>query len=90
MKYNSECPLCRLWHDREIKTTRHYEDELILIVDCMKCKVPMVVLRRHDAKVTPMELARIEEAVHREWPKALLRCTPRSIKDHYHCHVIVK
>jgi len=88
--YTPSCPLCRLWHDREIKTPFHYEDELIIIVDCTTCKVPMVVIKRHDIQVTPTESARIEEVVNRKWPGATLRCAPRRIKDHYHCHIITR
>lgn len=89
MRYVPSCALCRLWHDREITTTFYYEDDLVLIVDCEKCRVPMVVVKRHDVDATLAERQRINQIVHKRWPGAKLRCEPQAVKDHFHCHVIL-
>jgi len=89
MNYTARCPLCRLCHDGEIVTTLYYEDDLIIIVACAKCKIPMVVIKRHDANTTSAEKQRINQVVQKRWPGAKLRCEPRAIKDHFHCHVIL-
>lgn len=89
MQYSPGCPLCRLWHDREVRTPLHYEDELIIIVDCAKCRIPMAVIKRHATEATLEEMVRINEVVQRKWPGATLRCEPRAIKDHFHCHVML-
>lgn len=89
MLYVPHCSLCRLWHDREIATALHYEDDLIIIVDCSKCKVPMIVVKRHDVRVTPEEMSSINEVTLQLWPGATLRCAPRAVKDHFHCHVVI-
>lgn len=90
MLYRSDCPLCRLWHDREITTKVHYEDAVIIIVDCLTCKIPMVVIKRHDGNATETEKAHIHNIVQGKWPGSTLRCTPRQISNHFHCHVAVQ
>jgi len=89
MQYSSSCPLCRLWHDREVVTTLHYEDDFVIVVDCVKCRIPMVVIKRHDVNATEAERQRINQVVQAHWPGARLRCELRAIKDHFHCHVVV-
>lgn len=42
-----ECPLCRLVHQREILTPLYYEDERFIVVDCIICRTPMLVLKAH-------------------------------------------
>jgi len=88
--YDVNCSLCRLWHDREIATKVYYEDDVIIIVDCLTCKIPMVVIKRHAGNVTEEEKDYIDDVVRRKWPGSKLRCTPRQIPDHFHCHVAVK
>ena len=46
-KYIPECPLCRLVYDREILTRLIFEDEKIIVTDCVVCKIPMAVLKLH-------------------------------------------
>ena len=52
---NTICPLCRLTNDGEILTRRVAEDDLLLIVDCQVCRVPMAVLKTHRAIFTEEE-----------------------------------
>ena len=89
MGYNAECPLCRLWHDGEMTTKLHYEDELLIVVDCVTCKIPMFVIKRHTTEVSDEERQRIFDVRDKLWFGSELRCELRNIKDHYHCHVIL-
>jgi len=93
------CPLCEIFlnPDKNIRTTLYYpEKELVaesdfVILDCETCNIPMVVIRDH-----------ITSPSNQIWGKMLyrakktigynvqLRCKPRKIKDHFHCHVIDK
>lgn len=45
--YKRTCPLCRLAHDGEILTRVYFEDNQLIIVDCVVCRVPMAVLKTH-------------------------------------------
>lgn len=79
----SPCPLCR----REARTKHHFEDDVLWVVDCLTCGVPMVVLKRHVATPTDWERAyakRIGEAL---FPEARFDDTPRSIPEHWHAHL---
>lgn len=87
--YDCQCALCRLWYNREIKTRFYYEDELLIIVDCVQCKIPMIVIKRHTMEISDEEEKQILSVKNRLWANSKLRCESRSIKDHYHCHVIV-
>ena len=49
-KYNPDCPLCRLVFDSEILTRLVYEDEKIIVTDCIVCHIPMAVLKLHRSR----------------------------------------
>lgn len=53
--WSGDCPLCRLARDREIFTRLIYEDELVIVVDCLVCRVPMAVLKTHRREYTEGE-----------------------------------
>lgn len=57
--YQTNCPLCRLTQDREILTRVVYEDDLIMVVDCQTCRVPMAVLKAHRASFSESEKERV-------------------------------
>ncbi|MBA7623579.1 hypothetical protein ES703_30976 [subsurface metagenome] len=79
MKKN--CPLCT----RELKTTLYYEDNVIWIVDCLKCHCPMAVIKRHNPTATPDETLRIR-CQFAKLGVGIFDDAPRKIKDHYHAH----
>lgn len=60
-QYDPACDLCGLAFDGEIKTKKHYEDDTIVIVDCLICQVPMAVLKEHRATFTEDEKIRLEK-----------------------------
>ncbi len=55
-----DCPLCRLVFERELLTRLVYEDDLIIVVDCLVCQVPMAVLKQHRPSYTPEEKLHVE------------------------------
>ncbi len=60
-QYDPSCDLCGLVFDEEVKTHKHYEDDQIMIVDCLICQVPMAVLKEHRAAFTEDEKSRLEK-----------------------------
>ena len=45
------CELCGIYENREIYTPLRFEDEQIIIVDCLICGVPMVVAKQHGVPI---------------------------------------
>jgi hypothetical protein len=45
--YTHRCPLCRLVEDGEVLTQIRFEDELLLVTDCVVCRTPMAVAKAH-------------------------------------------
>ena len=93
------CPLCDIFLNpkENIKTKLHYQDNSkisesdFVILDCRSCKIPMVVVRDHVEEIQKELWGRIlRECRYQFGYSSRLRCAPRTIKDHYHCHLIVK
>lgn len=92
------CPLCDIFIDPEehIKTKVYYIDgETIetsdfIILDCITCKSPMVVVRDHTEAIAKELWGRILYTSRKTFNNSdiKLRCVPNTIKDHYHCHVL--
>ena len=92
------CPLCEIFiHPEESICTRiFYTDSEnvtesdFIILDCKTCKVPMVVVRDHTEQISKELWGRILYSSRKTFnnPKIKLRCTPRTIKDHFHCHIV--
>jgi len=79
------CPLCKA----EVKSHWWYRDDLIYVCECISCRQPMVVIWRHAPTPTPEELRRAEMIVKGLFgEKARFRGYMRSIKDHWHEHVV--
>ncbi|MBM3329062.1 MAG: hypothetical protein FJY67_06255 [Calditrichaeota bacterium] len=53
--YDPNCPLCRLARDGEVLTPLHYEDEQLIVVDCLVCRTPMAVLKAHQSAFNPTD-----------------------------------
>ena len=86
------CELCGIYQKREIYTQLRYEDERVIIVDCIVCSVPMVVAKQHDVPV-PSGLERWMEERLRAVADAVLGQGgyyvdkhERLIPDHRHFH----
>lgn len=91
------CPLCDIFLEPEknIKTKLYYPDidkvskSDFIIIECKTCHIPMVVVRDHVTEISKSLWGRILYRTKKEFGyKIKLRCKPRTIKDHYHCHVI--
>ncbi len=57
--YDPTCDLCALGFDGELKTVKHYEDDDLVIVDCLICRVPMAVLKEHRSLFSAEEKQRL-------------------------------
>ncbi len=71
------CELC------ELKKLTHwyYTSEKWVVLDCLTCKVPMIVLREHRSTISEKEKNDIIKGFNK------IRWEMRKIKDHFHCHL---
>lgn len=84
----SNCELCDLANGNVI-TKKYYEDEQFICVDCLICKIPMLVLKRHSATLTKEENKRANELLEELFPNGKWReAGMRKIKSHWHWHII--
>lgn len=77
------CPLCA----REPKTRHYYEDDVLWVVECLTCRVPMVVIKRHSPDPTPEEYEYAKRLGFRLFPERSFDDRPRSIPGHWHAHL---
>jgi len=93
------CPLCEIFINPEkyIKTKVYYPEidkintSEFVILDCKTCKVPMAVVRDHTTNVSKELWGKVlYECKNQFGYNIQLRCKPRKIFDHFHCHVIEK
>ena len=83
--FDPHCPLCNLC-DGDIKTRLYYEDDMIIVVDCLiHTGSPMFVIKRHDSKVTKEELKIVEKLQKAFFPERKFRLM-HSILTHWHSH----
>jgi hypothetical protein len=81
------CMLCRA----ERVTAWHVDDEQCWIADCMVCRTPMIVWRRHglpDEETERALLGRLEELARQVYGADGFWIDPirRRIPDHWHAH----
>jgi len=73
------CELCEL----KPLTSWHYEDDIIVICDCLTCGMPMLVFRRHgEIPLAEKHHARLKLIVFYGKRLVKVRMKPRKIKDH--------
>ena len=76
-----ECKLCKF----EKLTSWHFEEEKFIVMDCIKCEVPMYVWKSHifptEEEVEVMVLHAKEH-----FPDTELDFKRRAIPEHYHFH----
>lgn len=77
------CELCNL----EKKTEWYYEDDYFIVCDCETCKVPMIVLKRHDTILFPSEKQIFYTLVNKFGQGKVLDENRRKILDHFHAHL---
>ena len=83
--HDPSCQLCRLVYEREILTRLVHEDDIIIVVDCLVCNVPMPVLKAHRASFSVSEKEHIRNIL-REIGGGVIDWEQRKIHDHAHCH----
>jgi len=92
------CPLCDIFLEpkKNIITKLYYPsfDEIksseFVIVDCKTCKIPMVVIRDHVTDLSRSLWGRILYTSKKEFGYNMkLRYRPRTVKDHWHAHIIL-
>lgn len=83
----NDCELCKL----ERRSKWHYEDDLVIICDCVTCGIPMLVFKTHGPRTQEEHLdARIE--IVEQYGKRLIkiRTKARKIIDHEHWHIYLE
>lgn len=86
----SDCPLCRIFTNKELLTKVYYLDSKgdFIILDCLSCKIPMVVIREHLTSVDKELWGRILYASRKLFGSSIiLRLKTRTIHDHWHAHI---
>lgn len=84
-KFDPHCPLCNLC-DGDIKTRLYYEDDMVIVVDCLVHEnSPIFVIKRHDSEATREELKKVEYLQKALFPERTFR-SMHSILTHWHSH----
>jgi len=89
------CPLCDIFTKLNIKTKLYYpeKDEILneddfVIVDCLTCKTPMVVVADHVTEIGREQWGRILYRSRTLFGNGIkLRTNRRKITDHWHAHI---
>lgn len=89
------CPLCKIFDKLDIKTKLYYpeidkiqEEDDFVVVDCLTCKVPMVVVSDHVTEIGREQWGRILYRCKKLFGDDIkLRTRARTITDHAHFHV---
>jgi len=85
--FDLTCDLCDLVKGNII-TRLYHKDDVCVVVDCVTCSTPMIVLSRHTILPTIAELKHMAEILSDLFgDKAALRIEQRRIRDHLHFHV---
>lgn len=81
---SNDCPLCKLING-DIRTKFYYQDEKLMVVDCLTCGEghPMIVSHHHKPEFSHAE----KMLIARLFPKKKIRWQMRQIKSHAHCHI---
>lgn len=80
----TDCELCNL----ERLTQWHYEDDTMVICDCLTCGTPMLVFRGHGIRPLAEILYAREKIIERYGKRLIkMRTKARRIKDHWHWHL---
>jgi len=77
------CDLCEL----KTITKLHYEDDTVIVIDCMDCEVPMIVYKKHTMSISQEDeemMTRILTKI--APPEAYIDKVQRAIPNHLHWH----
>jgi len=79
------CELCELCTST-VMTKLYFKSDLMIIVDCSTCRIPMLVFRNHGA-ANEDERRKARNVIDALFDYTALRTTPRKILDHEHWHI---
>ncbi len=87
----NSCPLCRLWSG-DMKTHPYWVDNLSICVGCITSGQghPMVVIKRHDNKMTQEEDEHIVNKALEYFGDKFVGLTKHPEWGHAHYHIILK
>lgn len=84
---DNDCELCHL----ERKSIWYYENTDFIICDCLTCKTPMIVFKRHGPARLDEQMRAHEVVVKIFGSKFLaFRKKCRKVLDHPHWHIFLK
>jgi len=89
------CPLCDIFAKKDIKTKLYWPESIdevenseFVIVDCLTCKIPMVVYTDHTTTLSREAWGRILYRCRKLFGSSItLRIKRIRIKDHWHAHI---
>ena len=82
------CELCDLANGN-IVTSKYYEDDEFICVDCSTCHIPMLVLKAHSPTLTKEQEESANDLLNTLFPNKKWRKEGmRKIKSHWHWHII--
>jgi hypothetical protein len=90
------CPLCEIFTKKKINSKLYWPETIdeipeteFVIVECLTCKIPMVVLGEHITTIPRECWGRILYRCRKIFGGGItLRTKPRKIFDHWHAHII--
>lgn len=81
------CGLCHILPNQDI----HYKDTDFIVITCRTCNIPMIVYRYHTMTLPIDAMLDIHRIIGVLFgPNACLRLNQRSIKHHWHAHILTK
>ena len=75
------CPLCEL---AQI-TRRYFEDDVVVVCDCLSCRVPMLIFRQHGPRSGDEH--RHADGVVQALGMRVVRRKVRRVRSHEHWHL---
>lgn len=86
-RYKMEtCELCKLTQWLDIRSKLYYRDDIIYIVDCLTCGIPLIVFVRH-GDATDEERRHAMIILDELFTYESVRTKARKILDHEHWHI---
>lgn len=84
---NNDCELCEL----EQLTGWHFVNSLLVICDCVTCRIPMLVFRDHGPRTEEEHLEARTKIIELFGARLIkIRTKARRIKDHEHWHIYLE
>ena len=81
------CELCDLTIRGNVITKKYYEDKECIIVDCKNCRIPMLVLKKHEETIPIGRAVELNRLLKKVCGEGIIRY-PRKIKEHWHIHLM--